>query len=246
MIRSLIKLALLASLVLLGVALWRSERLPPPSELESVLLDEPRQTPTHTPAFDTTVGDIRYTVKPIYEYDIVGLVVSRHDANVWWDYAHREWNDKLNVVDLCVVWGRNARDGAYDGIDFSSGQWTCNFSTSSQAAYEAFDPYSLSNNHLITDNTRFAEALRKVRVGDQIHIRGKLAEYSHNHGFAFHRGSSTTRRDTGNGACETIYIEDFEMLQKGGGPWRMLTWVAVAMLVLSLLAWFFQPAKFYE
>ena len=32
-----------------------------------------------------------------------GLVVSKHDADTWWDWIHRAWNDHLNVTDLCVI-----------------------------------------------------------------------------------------------------------------------------------------------
>ncbi len=69
-----------------------------------------------------------------------------------------------------------------------------------------------------------------------------LAEYSHNHnGQPLKRGTSIVRTDTGNGACETIYIEDFEILKPGGGPWRKLIWVAAFMLIAGVIAWFRLP-----
>lgn len=244
MIRQFIKGMLLASVLLLGVALWRSDALPPPPKLSGALLDEPIQRPIRQAAFEAVSNDITYTVQPLYDYDLVGLVVSKHDANTWWDYIHREWNDSLNIVDLCVVWGNNVRNGAYADIKFSSGQFTCNFSTDSDAAYAAFDQTAISNNHLLTENPALAKLLRSVRVGDQIHFRGRLSEYSHNHGFAFKRGTSTVRTDTGNGACETVYVDDFAITKAGGGPWRALVWVGAALLVASLLAWFFQPVRF--
>jgi len=42
-----------------------------------------------------------------------------------------------------------------------------------------------------------------------VRLKGYLARYSH--GGGFERGTSTTRNDTGNGACETIYIEDVQI-----------------------------------
>ena len=99
---------------------------------------------------------------------------------------------------------------------------------------------------MLTENTQLAKALLKVRVGDQIRFRGQLAEYSHNVGFPFKRGTSTVRTDSGNGACETVYVDDIKIIKAGGQPWRMLVWAAGIMVVLSLIAWFLQPARFYD
>lgn len=246
MIRSLLKWLVIASLVLLGVSLWRMHALPPATELSSSLLEEPIQIPLKQAAFSVESHGITYQVQPLYHYDLTGLVVSKHDANTWWDYLHREWNDRLNIVDLCVVWGNNVRSGSYADINFSSGQFTCNFSTNSNEAFAAFDQTAISNNHLLTDNPQLAKLMRSVQVGDQIHFRGQLAEYSHHHGFAFKRGTSITRTDTGNGACETVFIESFDILRTGGKPWRSLCWIAGLMLLFSLIAWFMQPVRFND
>jgi hypothetical protein len=89
--------------------------------------------------------------------------------------------------------------------------------------HRVFDPAALSNDHLLTDRPGIARAMRKVRIGDQVRFRGHLAEYSHNHeGRPFSRGTSTVRNDTGNGACETIFVEEFEILRRGGGPWHAI------------------------
>ncbi|MES2948036.1 MAG: hypothetical protein V4858_05775 [Pseudomonadota bacterium] len=239
----LLKTMLLASALLYGVALWRSDALPSPAELASALQDEPVQTPVRQAAYVTTSHGVDYTVQPLHEYELVGLVVSKHDTHTWWDYLHREWNDSLNIVDLCVIWGSNARSGAYADIDFSSGQFTCNFSTRSDAAFAAFDQTAISNNHLLTDQPALAKKLRTVRVGDQVRFRGHLAEYSHQQGMNFKRGTSTVRTDSGNGACETVFLESIEIIKTGGKPWRVLVWLAGLALLLSVIAWFASPVR---
>lgn len=112
--------------------------------------------------------------------------------------------------------------------------------------HQDFDQNAISNNHLLTESPRLAKELLKVRVGDQIHFRGRLSEYSHNVGFAFKRGTSTVRTDSGNGACETVYVDSIDIIRAGGKPWRTLVWVAGIMVIVSLIAWFMQPARFYE
>ena len=84
-----------------------------------------------------------------------------------------------------------------------------------------------------------AKVLKGARVGDQIHVRGYLAEYSHHQGFAFFRGTSTTRKDTGNGACETVYATEAEIIRPGNRGWRIAYWVAAWTLIASILVWLY-------
>jgi hypothetical protein len=246
MLRTLIKWRLILSCVLLAAALWKQHALPDAVTLDAALLEEPSQLPTFKPVFDVKVKDITYHIKPLYNYDISGLVVSKHNADTWWDYLHREWNDHLNITDLCVVWGNNVRNDAYQAISFWSEQFTCNFSTRSSEAFAAFDQSAISNNHLLTDNPYVAKVLRNIRIGDQVRIRGYLAEYSHNHGLQFKRGSSTVRNDTGNGACETIFVDSVQVIKVGNSFWRILVWVAAALIAMGVVAWFAQPVRFND
>ena len=238
-----VRILLVGSAVLLVVAWWQRDALPSPERLEPVLLSEPEQIATGMAPFRTTVGGVDYTVRPLYTFYLHGLVVSKHDADAWWDWIHRAWNDKLNVTDLCVIWGANARNGNYRNLSYSSGEFVCNVETSSTEVWQAFDMKALSNNHLLTDDPVIARTLKTIRVGDQVHFRGYLAEYSHNEGFHFFRGTSITRTDQGNGACETVYATDAEILRSGNRGWRIAFWAAVAGLVLGIVGWMKAPFR---
>jgi len=242
-VSALVRILLVAGAALFVAAWWRRDALPPPETIDAALLAVPVQNPVGAPAFRTTVGGITYTVRPLYTYDLAGLVVSKHDADTWWDWIHKAWKDKLNVTDLCVVFGPNAKSGVYRELEFSSGQFVCNVHASSEAAWRAFDMSALSNNHLLTDDPGVARTLKDVRVGDQVRFRGFLAEYSHNDGFPFFRGTSTTRADTGNGACETVYATDAEILRAGNRGWRIAFWAAAAAFVAGLIAWASLPFR---
>ncbi|CAN5279597.1 hypothetical protein BH11PSE11_BH11PSE11_07350 [soil metagenome] len=243
MAHQIAKLLMFCGILLLGLALWRKDILPEHHGLRQELLQEPDQREVQRAAFQKTVAGVVYTIQPVYRYELYGMVVSRHDAHTWWDYLHAEWNDNLNVTDLCVVWGNNVRSDNLRNIEFSSGQFTCNFSTRSSEAFAAFDQSAISNNHLLSGDKWIAKKLREADIGDQIRFRGYLAEYSHHHGFPFKRGTSTVRTDTGNGACETVYVEEFEILERGGRPWRALLYVALAMLIAGVIAWFVLPVR---
>ncbi|CAN5222808.1 hypothetical protein BH10PSE17_BH10PSE17_28350 [soil metagenome] len=239
--RGLSQLALALGFACLVAGWWFGGALPPHAALAASVLTEPDQTQTRLAPFSTEVGGIQYQIKPVFDYAIEGLVVSEHDSGGFFDIIHADWNDNLNVVDLCVVWGANASDGAYEKMEFSSGQFVCYFNTHDRQAAQPQYFRALSNNHLLTDDPVIARRLRNVRIGDQISLRGQLVEYSHDHGFAFHRGTSTTRDDTGDGACETIFVRQFSVLRKGPVWPRVLGWLGCALLVVGVIAWFRQP-----
>ena len=92
----------------------------------------------------------------------------------------------------------------------------------------------LSNNHLLANDAWVNERIMEAEPGDQIAFSGVLASYSHGDG-QFRRGSSTTRTDTGNGACETIFLRDFRIVKKANPGWRRLYSVSRAVAALSLL-----------
>jgi len=64
-------------------------------------------------------------------------------------------------------------------------------------------------------------ALMAAEPGDHIRLSGLLAEYA-NPGNGFHRGTSIIREDTGDGACETIYVNEFTIVNKANRKLRRL------------------------
>jgi hypothetical protein len=240
---SLARLLLTGGAVSLALGLGFADRLPRATELLPALRDEPMQHAVAAQAFGAHAGTVDYRIAPVADYEITGLVVSRHDADTWWDWIHRASNDHLNVVDLCMVWGANAADGAYEKMSFSSGQFVCYYSSRDDTAWQPQYTRALSNNHLLTEDPYIARQLRNLRIGDQVRIVGQLASYSHNAGFAFTRGTSTTRDDTGNGACETIFVRDVALLERAPAWPLWLRWLGAALLALGLVAWFAAPHR---
>ena len=235
--------SLVAGLALLAAGFVFDGHLPERTDLLASVRTEPLQSTVAAPAFGAHAGKVDYRIAPVADYDITGLVVSRHDADAWWDWIHAASNDHLNVVDLCMIWGANAADGAYEKMKFSSGQFVCYVSSKDSDAWQPQYLRALSNNHLLTENPVIARQLRQVRVGDQIRLRGQLVSYSHDAGFAFTRGTSITREDTGNGACETVFVRDLELLRAAPGWPRWLRWAGAALLVFGLIRWFAAPHR---
>ena len=182
------------------------------------------------------------TVEPLYDYDLYGLVVSlrQHDGT---SRMHRAANDHLNVADLCVVWSDDATNERLDKISFWNGIFTCNFETRDDAAWKSFKLNEVSNNHLITADPAIRDRIADVGIGDQVHIHGWLSAYgSAGHG---KRGTSTTRDDTGDGACETIFVDRFEIVSKAFGAWRAAMYVALVVVLLAIVVHFRLPYRPY-
>jgi hypothetical protein len=60
------------------------------------------------------------------------------------------------------------------------------------------------------------------------------------------RVSSEVRTDTGNGACEVLYVESLDLLKSAASGWLIALRTALAIFGLSLLTWIFLPVKFND
>lgn len=233
---------ILTSFIVLVIAFWNRNEIPANINYVDDIYDEPRQVPTREAAFDVTYHDRTYRVEPQYDYDITGMVVSyrHHNGD---SRMHRLSDDHLNMLDVCVIWGENTANPRLDEITFWNGIFTCNVQTRDNAAWEAFDMFKLSNNHLLSDREDIRSQVKGLRIGDQIRIRGFLAAYTNPVGGT--RGTSTTRLDTGDGACETIYVQAFEIVEAATSGWRLAMWTSLAILIASTIVYFRRPYRPY-
>ncbi len=237
---SVINIVIATSFFWLLVSFWHRNDLPQNIDYIPELLNEPRQTSTRKSSFDASYNGVEYRIQPEYEYDLYGMIVSyrHHDGE---SRMHRATNDHLNMLDVCVIWGDNTVNRRLHKIDFWSGIFTCNFQTRDQEAWESFDIYQISNNHLISDDESIRERVRDIHIGDQIRVRGYLASYGSEKGRM--RGTSTTRLDAGDGACETLYVERFEIVEPATSFWRMSMYLSLAFFSLGLVVHFKRPYR---
>ncbi len=229
------------SFILLLISFWNRNDLTNDMQIAEELLQEPTQNKVEESTFSVNVNKINYEIQPLFSYELYGLVVSYelHDGNY---NLHKRWNDHLNVADYCVVWDQSATNKHLPDFKIWNGQFTCNFSTKDRQAWDSFNPEQLSNNHLISENKYIRKKLSKIRIGDQVRIEGWLANYKNltNGGT---RGTSITRDDVGNGACETIYVNDVTILKSYTNIWRKLMYASLTALVIFLVLYFKAPHR---
>ena len=131
-------------------------------------------------------------------FDITARVLSRKD------YPSRADGD-LVPVDLAMGWGRMSDSAVLDRIEISqSGRfyfWRVKDYPIPRREIEE----SSANMHLIPADAGVRAMLDRVRAGEVVRIEGFLVDASRPDGW--HWNSSLTREDTGNGACELVYVE---------------------------------------
>jgi len=234
LLEHLSKIGFAVGLLLMAWSFVHKDKLPEPDFYQLRQLAEPRQSALRRRPFKVRTGDQTYRIDPKFGYELNGVVVSYHDADSISDIYHDSlWSDYLNLRDLCVIWGDNVANGVYRDMHFNNTTWTCWAHWPDHATGARFDISQLSNNHLLTDQDHVKRQIMEAEPGDQIRFRGYLASYS-NLGNGFSRGTSVTRTDRGNGACETVYVTDFEVVGKANRGWRRLFSFAAGLTVISL------------
>jgi hypothetical protein len=231
-----IKIILIIAIVIFIFSYFQKNRLPAKEEILTELYQAPIQTETKEVPFKVERGGIIYDITPLFNYELYGLVVSKHNSKNWLDYYHEQWEDFINLKDVCVVWGENIETGVYRELKFKNGSYTCYIDFKSgvdkNAVYQRFKNETLSNNHLLSADESINKKIMSAQEGDQIYLKGYLVHYSHDD---FQRGSSITRADAGNGACETIYLTDFKIIKEANAFWRVAFFITRYLIIVSII-----------
>lgn len=152
-------------------------------------------------------------VKYLASYDIEGLVVHRKK------YGGSGIGASLAPVDAAIAWGSVAENNRKINFHWKqSGRWyywrVYDISELAPVGREADVNRQSANNHLVPADEIVRKKVKKIRRGDHIRIKGYLVDIHAEKpdGSYFNWRSSTSREDTGDGACELIYVTDIEWL----------------------------------
>ncbi|MGB5292038.1 MAG: hypothetical protein WBN41_11385 [Lysobacterales bacterium] len=122
----------------------------------------------------------------------------------------------LSPIDLALGWGVMSDSAVLSQIDISqSARWY-------RTKYDLPPPiaeqqiiFNSSNMHMIPARKDIERTLKKLRIGDIVSISGYLVDVDHDSGWYWR--SSMSRLDTGNGACELVYVESLSVESPGQG-----------------------------
>jgi hypothetical protein len=146
-------------------------------------------------------------VTPLAEFRIRARVLLTN--HYWWG---REAS--VSPVDLTLGWRLMSNQEVLDGLHLYSLSRAYAWSGRNGRLPAAADEIAThsANMHMVPATPAIAERLRSIHRGDVIDLRGYLVEIAFPNGGIWR--SSLTRNDTGNGACELVWVED--LTQTGG------------------------------
>lgn len=210
---SFLKVLIPMILIVVGAVLFLNGNIGGNNDKRSVPgIPEPKQTEAKG-GTDFVESGYNVHLDYLYAYDIEALVVHTKD------YYGTDLGTKLAPRDLALAWGTVAKYNST--VDFHWDQhgrwyfWKVN-------TYEELAPVGTvddvnrqsANNHLIPANSSIRNTIKKIHTGDHIRLKGYLVNItaSNSGGKQFYWNSSTSRADTGDGACEVMYVTEATIL----------------------------------
>ena len=165
---------------------------------------DPQQTATGDSPI--TYGD--FQLKPLAHFAIDARVLHRKIYR--WDRQA-----SLVPVDLALGWGQMSDQSVLDRITITQSMRFYWFEYKMPPPISKDEIISHSTNlHVIPATPAIAAQCKAVRVGALVHLSGDLVEAA-GPGIGTWR-SSLSRTDTGNGACELMWVADFSILSATG------------------------------
>lgn len=192
---------LIALLLILGAVFWfkngggssaaRLKSLPPGRHAPNV----PVQTPVKAAGM-IVQGD--YKFRPVFHYDIEALVLGVKG------YA-LDAESAVAPLDFALGWGPMSNPVPLQQIKITQGNRFYYFRYQNAPPIKHRDiEINSANTHLIPADDTVFKQLKRVKVGDVVRLQGHLVNVYGPNGY--HWYGSTTRNDTGAGACEVLYV----------------------------------------
>lgn len=202
--------ALIAAAFLLGLVTWRvilprvwSAPAAAPISLDADPVQEPLEA--GEPLVVERSGT-RYLVHKQFSYEVQGEVLSASTYDV-------TWTNDFADVDVALLWGPK-REAIKERFKFfQMGRWLF-WRTESEVSPEDRAELTrvISNNHLIPaeGSQHLGWAFRRLGKGDEVRLKGSLVRITSPEGTLYAQ-SSTSRDDTGDGACEVVWVDELQV-----------------------------------
>ncbi len=142
-----------------------------------------------------------FTMIPVAEYRISGVVVSKKTYSSGWD-------GEISPVDLTIVWGRLAEPEYDRHVTYSQGNRWYFYQYQPGSPFDnSFVISHSANNHIIPANENIHEAIKTIGKKDKVVLEGVLVNIKGTYkGQPVIWNTSLSRKDTGNGSCELFYV----------------------------------------
>jgi hypothetical protein len=165
----------------------------------AIVAETPYQIPLESPP---RLALENYHVEPLAEFSIEARVLATERYRLG-----RE--SEISPVDFALGWGAMSDSAVLDRIDISQrGRFYFWHVDEFPIPREEIESHS-ANMHMIPANASVARRLKEIRPGQIVRLQGYLVAISADDGWKWR--SSLSRTDTGNGACELVWVESVEI-----------------------------------
>jgi hypothetical protein len=144
-----------------------------------------------------------HSIQPLMTYRLTARVVA---SRPYQESGYRS----VSPVDLGLVWGASADAKRLAKLTFTQGNRFMNWHWPS--AEYAIPSTEIANTHIIPATAEIEARALAIKPGAIIRLRGYLVRVDSEW------TSSLTRRDTGDGACEIIYVTDLDIVPEFMAP----------------------------
>ena len=189
---------LLQVVIVLAAVAWHHSQRPRTHPPGVLVPDAPAQS-----ALDSGVAlppKAGFTLAALARFSMSARVLGRADY-------HYDNGAKLAPVDLALGWGRMSDSAVLEKVDISQSIRFYHWQVRQFPIPEREIVESSANMHLIPADDAITRAIGRTRVGDVVSFDGYLVRANGPNGYTW--TSSLTRSDSGDGACELVWVEHF-------------------------------------
>ena len=167
---------LIASIACLGFyggfrVMSTAKEWPIPSELDPSVKSPPQFTESSMTPYGLSTPDHRWEMRPLGGWDAKVLVTSANPPSKWTEVGVPGRTD-LVASDITVLWGQNATEGLYVGLEFGNTA-TTGFVMNPP---EDWSPREFAYLVLIQSTSQARDSILSLRKGDQCRIVGRRVE----------------------------------------------------------------------
>ncbi len=143
-----------------------------------------------------------FRVTPLAEFNL--------DARVLGTERYRlDRGADLSPIDLALGWGPMSDSAVISQLSISqSGRFYHWSAATLPIPAQAISSHS-ANMHMVPADSRIEKKLKRLREGDVVNLTGYLIRVDADDGW--HWVSSLTREDSGNGACELVWVKELSV-----------------------------------
>lgn len=145
------------------------------------------------------------------DYFLTPLATFQIEARVLSTQRYRSGRESdLSPLDLTLGWGPMSDETNLEKIDIRQSARFYFWKTDRFPIPRRDIEINSANMHMIPSSKSVESRLKQIKPGETVTITGKLVNVEAADGWRWK--TSLTRNDTGNGACEIVYVEDVDII----------------------------------